>query len=74
MKCQCIKCSRCWLKELPGSRGVRPTQINMLQSNITDVEELHRDRRSWVGGQLAAEVMPMLQMMFFVSCLICTWE
>lgn len=25
--------------------GVRPTQINMLQSNVTDVEELHRDRK-----------------------------
>ena len=55
--------------------GVRPTQINMLQSNVTDVEELHRDiERSWVGGQLAAEVMPVLKMLFFVACMICAWE
>lgn len=44
--------SKFWLRECPDSRGVRPTHINTLQSNVADIEELHRDRK--VGGQLAA--------------------
>lgn len=43
--------SKFWLRELPDSRGVRPTHINTLQSNVIDTEELHRDRTVLVGGQ-----------------------
>lgn len=49
--------SKFWLRELSDSRGVRPTHINTLPSNVIGIEELYRDRKE---VSLGAEVKPIM--------------